>query len=225
MKYCTRCKIDKEISKFSKDRSRADGLCNWCKECICAYHKQYHIKNRDLLNAKYREYYKIYPEVRSKYYQKNKKKIIDYNKQYRKKHQERERERRKQYYYDNWDKERKTKNAYYNECTSFNPQHKLSGTIRNRIWYSLKRKKAGRPWELLVGYTLKDLMNHLEKLFKKGMTWANYGQWHVDHKIPISAFNFNVPEDIDFKRCWALENLQPLWAKDNVSKNNRIQFA
>ena len=40
--------------------------------------------------------------------------------------------------------------------------------------------------------------------------------------IPKSAFNFETAEDADFKKCWALENLQPLWAKDNLRKSNKI---
>jgi hypothetical protein len=54
------------------------------------------------------------------------------------------------------------------------------------------------------------------------MTWGNYGQWHVDHKIPISAFNYETPDDIDFKRCWALKNLRPMWAKENISKGAKL---
>lgn len=49
-----------------------------------------------------------------------------------------------------------------------------------------------------------------------------YRGWHIDHKIPKSAFNFETPEDIDFKRCWALKNLQPLWAAENIKKHDRV---
>jgi hypothetical protein len=52
-------------------------------------------------------------------------------------------------------------------------------------------------------------------------SWSRAG-WHINHVIPISAFNFSSPEDIDFKKCWALKNLRPLWAKDNFSKNARL---
>lgn len=88
------------------------------------------------------------------------------------------------------------------------------------IYGAIKDKKAGRKWETLVGYSLERLMNHLEKLFLPGMTWDNYGKggWHVDHKIPKSAFNYDAPEHIDFKRCWTLSNLQPLWEPDNLTK-------
>lgn len=101
-------------------------------------------------------------------------------------------------------------------------RNKLSSRISVSISKSLRSNKNGHHWESLVGYTLKELMNYLEKLFQQGMTWNNYGKWHIDHKIPISAFNFNSPNDIDFKRCWTLSNLQPLWATENHSKKNSL---
>ena len=83
--------------------------------------------------------------------------------------------------------------------------------------------KNNRQWDSLVGYTVDQLRKHLEKRFKFGMTWENYGKWHIDHKIPISAFNFEKPEDIDFQRCWSLKNLQPMWAKENISKHDNLE--
>jgi len=102
-----------------------------------------------------------------------------------------------------------------------------SGNINNRmscaLRHALKSEKNGQRWEHLVGYTCNDLMEHLEKLFKDGMSWQNHGEWHIDHKIPISAFNFTKPEHIDFNRCWSLENLQPMWASENISKGSNLE--
>jgi hypothetical protein len=75
---------------------------------------------------------------------------------------------------------------------------------------------------LLVGYSLDRLRRHLERKFLPGMSWANMGSWHVDHIIPVSVFNFKTAEDVDFKKCWALKNLQPLWAADNMAKKNKL---
>ena len=72
-----------------------------------------------------------------------------------------------------------------------------------------------------MGYKLQDLKNHLESKFQDGMSWKNIGVWHIDHIRPISSFNFESFEDIEFKKCWALNNLQPLWAFDNLSKGNK----
>ena len=102
---------------------------------------------------------------------------------------------------------------------------KISGSISGRIWETLKKgSKANRHWEELVGYTVDQLKAHLEKLFKPGMTWENYGTyWHIDHKTPIAVFNFQKPEDIDFRLCWSLKNLQPLQAKDNIRKGAKLE--
>jgi len=100
---------------------------------------------------------------------------------------------------------------------------RLSKNISRRIRASLKIKsKNGRGWESLVGYSIFELMRHIEKQFVNGMTWDNYGEWHIDHEIPISVFNFSKPEHPDFKKCWALKNLQPMWAIDNIRKKDKI---
>ena len=104
----------------------------------------------------------------------------------------------------------------------------LKGNLSSRmgcaIWKSLHGNKNGRHWESLVGYTAEQLKKHLEKKFIEGMTWELFlkGEIHIDHKIPIKIFNFEKSEDLDFKRCWALSNLQPLWATDNHKKHTKI---
>jgi len=101
-------------------------------------------------------------------------------------------------------------------------RYKLDVNISSAIRKCLKGQKGGREWEKLVGYTLEDLKKHLENQFDEKMNWENYGTyWHLDHKIPKSWFNYEKPEDEEFKECCALENLQPLEAKKNLIKNNK----
>jgi hypothetical protein len=103
------------------------------------------------------------------------------------------------------------------------PRGRLNSVVSNAIWKSLVGNKAGHHWEDLVGYKVDQLKKHLEKQFKPGMTWGNYGSvWHIDHKIPIAAFNFHSPADIDFKRCWTLKNLRPMWADENMAKGANV---
>jgi len=97
----------------------------------------------------------------------------------------------------------------------------LGCRMRRSVLHSLRKNKAGRHWETLVGYTVHDLKRHLESRFKNGMSWENFGKWHIDHIVAQARFNFKKPEDKEFRRCWALSNLQPLWAKDNFSKQDR----
>ena len=66
-----------------------------------------------------------------------------------------------------------------------------------------------------------ELLAHFESLFTDDMSWDNMGEWHIDHIRPKASFNQEQladPTSEDFKKCWALNNLQPLWAKDNHSK-------
>ncbi len=60
--------------------------------------------------------------------------------------------------------------------------------------------------------------------FKDGMTWDNYGEWHVDHIQPISAHSIQEIGDDEFMRCWSLTNLQPMWGEENIKKSNKILF-
>ena len=76
----------------------------------------------------------------------------------------------------------------------------------------------------ILGYTVDELKTHLESLFLPNMAWNNYGKngWEIDHITPDSLFKYNSFEDEDFKKSWALSNLQPMWASDNRRKGNRI---
>lgn len=67
-------------------------------------------------------------------------------------------------------------------------------------------------------------MCHLEVLLEHGMSFANYGQWHIDHVIPLSIFSFCDEDDPAFKAAWSLDNLAPLWASDNISKKDRLDW-
>ncbi|OAM77705.1 hypothetical protein A3840_08725 [Devosia elaeis] len=78
--------------------------------------------------------------------------------------------------------------------------------------------KGGKSWTELVGYGVSELRAHLERQFLPGMTWDNKSEWHIDHIVPQSSFNYTSTDDPDFRACWALTNLRPLWARDNVRK-------
>lgn len=105
--------------------------------------------------------------------------------------------------------------------------HKIACFIRN----TLKRKKDKGlviRTSKYITYKFKDLKVHIESHFKEGMSWDNYGLhgWHIDHIMPLSAFTFfdkdgNINEG-DIKEAMGLSNLQPLWAKENLRKANKI---
>jgi hypothetical protein len=119
-------------------------------------------------------------------------------------------------------KRREYTRNYMRKRMSENPKIRLSMAVSAGIRRSLKTGKGGKGWESLVGYSIDRLMEHLQKHFQPGMSFENYGEWHIDHKIPLAAHNFETPDDIDFKRAWALGNLQPLWAVDNIKKRDAL---
>jgi hypothetical protein len=105
------------------------------------------------------------------------------------------------------------------------PAFQLNRRMRRLIWGGLREAKGGQSWQDLAGYSIDTLRRHIEKQFLPGMTWECFlaGEIHIDHKIPRAAFNYSRPEDPDFKKCWALNNLQPLWALDNLKKSDNIE--
>ena len=102
---------------------------------------------------------------------------------------------------------------------------KLNVNISSAISRSLKGGKGGAHWEDLVGYELSDLMERLESKFTEGMTWENYGKgkykWSLDHIIAKTKFNITSAKCQEFKDCWSLDNLQPLWDARNTEKGDR----
>jgi hypothetical protein len=100
---------------------------------------------------------------------------------------------------------------------------RLNNIIRARIWHAL-RGNGGRRTEEIVGYTMRELIVHLERQFLRGMSWENYGSaWHIDHIIPLASFSFTSQDDPDLKVAWGLPNLRPLWAEDNLAKRDRVE--
>ena len=103
------------------------------------------------------------------------------------------------------------------------PYYRITANIRGAINQSLKRRKITKhsPTFDILGYTGHELVAHLESQFKEGMSWENRDEWHIDHIRPISSFDYTSTEDESFKECWALENLQPLWASENIVKGSK----
>jgi hypothetical protein len=122
-------------------------------------------------------------------------------------------------------KNREALNAYQRKWLKLKrvnePKFRIDHNLGTAMWKSLKEKKAGLKWEKLIGYTADDLMKHLEKLFNDKMNWGNYGSyWAIDHRKPVTLFKYETVDDVGFKECWSLINLQPLEKLENIRKNN-----
>lgn len=103
------------------------------------------------------------------------------------------------------------------------PKGQLDRLMGRYIRGCLGSKKRGRSWKSVVGYDANDLMRHLERQFVKGMGWHNRKAWHIDHIVPRASFKYQSAECAEFKACWALANLQPLWAEANIRKRDERQ--
>lgn len=125
----------------------------------------------------------------------------------------------KKYRLDNLGKIRKQQREYMKTKRKNNILYNLRNRFSVLIRYSLKNNKHSK-WEKILNYTLEDLKKHLEVKFENGMTWDHFlkGNIHIDHIVPMIKFNIKSEYDNEFKRCWSLTNLQPLWAKDNLRK-------
>ena len=109
------------------------------------------------------------------------------------------------------------------KCLQNHPRKRLHNNMSSRLRKACKHHKTKKDNKTfaLLGYSKDDLKIRLESQFTDGMTWDNMGKWHIDHIRPVSSFNITSTECEDFKKCWALNNLQPLWGEDNCSKNNK----
>lgn len=121
--------------------------------------------------------------------------------------------------------ESKAKRNIKAKTDRIDPVVRLKSSVRTSVSSAVRNKqKKSRTFEA-IGYTVGDLLKHLEERFTKGMNWYNYGKWHIDHIIPQDFFEFESTNDVEFKMCWRLENLQPLWSGDNIKKGNKIMYA
>ena len=130
-------------------------------------------------------------------------------------------DRRLRRYYKCYPRERVINN--YKEKRK-DPKFCIECSMRAQMAYHIKKNNVSKKAKTFhaIGYTIDELMQHLESQFSPIMTWDNYGEvWHIDHKRPVSWFNYNGTNDDEFKECWALSNLQPLLATDNIRKGNR----
>ncbi|MDA3814936.1 MAG: hypothetical protein PF549_01050 [Patescibacteria group bacterium] len=226
MKKCYKCGELKPLTEFYKDRKSKDGLSYKCKKCD--YKQTFNWRKNNPEKVK---------ENKRKWRKNNHEKVIESSRRWRENNPEKAKENYRDWYKNNPEKSRKScrewrknnmdKVRIIMRGVMRKKRATLKGTLNNRmgvmIWQSLRKNKAGHKWEALVGYTVNDLMEHLESLFTSDMSWEKLlnGEIHIDHIKPKSLFNFTSPEDKEFKECWALENLQPLEAIENIKKGNK----
>lgn len=135
-----------------------------------------------------------------------------------------------------WKNPRLTKSqAYkirYNNDPKFNAKERMRRQINKAqkrdgvadlIRGAINRGGESSRVECLLGYTISDLMRHIEAGFSSGMTWQKFNQGliHIDHIQPQCSFDLS--DHSQWRRCWSLSNLQPLWWRDNLRKGGKLE--
>ncbi len=189
-KYCNqeyKTKFEKQLYCSNKCQAKDYYSINQVKNILRA--REYRINNRE-----------SYLKTRNKYNEKNKIKRAEQCKEWRINNREKVR-------------------AYKNNKRKNDILYRISESSRERIRRFLKSKgfKKNTTSFKMIGCSPLELKEHLEKQFLKGMNWLNYGEWHIDHIIPLSRAESE--KDI-FKLC-NYQNLQPLWAEDNLKKSDK----
>jgi len=213
------CESDHPLSSYSIDKSRQDGLCCYCKECRKKKARAQYLKHGETIRQKSQEHRKenlsYYAGYNKKYYTKNSKEIKLKVKAYREKNKESVAACKIKWARENAGRmqEHRKKSEQKNPII-YKARRRMKDMLRRTLKMSASKKTSGVV--LSLGYTPEELKSHLESRFLTGMSWSNYGEWHIDHIKPIIAFIKSGCFDPLIIN--ALENLTPLWAKDNMSK-------
>lgn len=203
-KICTKCNIEKGMGEFYKNRDMPSGYRNQCKVCVKEYSQKPEVKERvRKWSKKYNQKLGV-KEQRRKYSQKYKQKLGV---------KERVRENRQK---PEIKKQRRKRSKQRRVDPKFRILEGLDTILsRNRKYTKIKNPLTAKE---LLGCNPEYLWKYLEGRFYSGITWDNYGKWHIDHIRPISSFD-SLETDIEQqKRCFHHSNLQPLWAADNIAK-------
>lgn len=175
--------------------------------------KVYREKNKE----KIRERQKI---AHKKHYEANKEKIQAAHKVYNELNKDKIKKRTQEYYKKNRRKILDRNESYHQNKLKSNTQYRLAYILRCRLRTALNKKyKAGHAVKDL-GCSITELKIYLESKFQAGMSWENHSQtgWHIDHIKPLS--HFDLSDRDQFLQACHYTNLQPLWAKDNLTKSD-----
>ena len=221
--YCKTCQKEYYKANADKLKERSKKYYKDNADKI----KEYRKANADKIKESEKKYYKAnsdkIKERKKKYYKANADKIKERKKKYDKANADKIKERKKKYNKANADKIKEWRKEYQKNREKNDPIFKLTNRLRSNIRDTFKRAcngayvKKSKTVDIL-GCDMDFFMRYISSKFQKGMTFENYGEWHLDHIIPISEAN--TKEDII--RLNHYTNFQPLWAEDNLTKSDKI---
>ena len=223
LKKCITCHINKLLDEFHKNSSNKDGYQGACKKCV----KSYAVLNKEQLSS-----------YRKDYRDKNQEKATIYNKLYRVQNKQKISEQRKGYRETNKEIISKKKIEYERAKIKSDPVFKLRKKISLFVRIALNGNKSNYSILQYLPYTMNDLKDHIQSQFEPWMTWQNWGKydpklwddndsstwaWQLDHIIPQIHLPYDSMEDDNFKKCWSLDNLRPLSAKENIILGSKVR--
>lgn len=222
LRTCTKCGREKPLDEFAKNAKCLLGRLHQCNACRSHAARDRYKYDPDKAKASYVSNAARAKERAAKRRLEKPKEVAAANRRHREENRELYREYGRKYIAANPEKVKESRRLARAKFRS-KPKNKLADAISTGVRDAIKGRKVKRTFEML-GYSPEELMAHLEKHFLPVMTWENYGRngWHVDHVIPLSAFNFETHEHVDFARAWALSNLRPLWEPDNIRKHAKL---
>ena len=227
-KQCFKCKILKPLNQFIKDKRNTDGRQGVCRKCVGERQKEL----KKLYSKRYKRYAKTTRDncrehrlqYNREYHLKNRERRLAYGKERRNKTKESRAVYNKQYRLEHKEETRQYQRIYSKKRRKNNPQFRFGQSLRGRIRKALRGINKAAKTEELLGCTILELRKHLESQFKERMTWDTYGhgigKWNVDHIIP--CFSFDLTEELQQKKCFNYNNLQPMWYLENIRKGAKI---
>jgi hypothetical protein len=219
-KVCSKCGEIKPITEFTKNKNSKDGLKCMCKSCAVILGRKYrkdHADKKKETCSNYRKNNKEkIKEQSKKYYKRTKEERKKYNQKWHQENKAKHRAKIKEWI----DKHREELNARDRERRKADNLYRLRNNLRNvirRIFLNGKFLK-NKSTEEILGCTYEFFKEYIEAKFTNGMTWDNYGKWHIDHIIPLSS----AKTEEEMYMLSRYTNMQPLWAKDNLSKGHKV---
>lgn len=218
MKKCNRCNLEKQLDLFRIHKKSTGGVYGICKNCELIIDRERRLKNPEKFRKSIDKYRLNNPEkvkesIR-KYTDKNRNQINEKALVRSRSDKGKEQQRK-------WQKKnREHLRKWYKNKREIDPVARACHNVRNRMINFLKVKS--NRFNKTLGCTKEEFRIYIESKFQSGMNWDNYGfyGWHIDHIYPISRAYEEGPEA--FSRACHYTNLQPLWAKDNLSKSDKI---
>lgn len=217
MKSCARsnCKQlnPQPIEQFGNDKTRSDGKFPHCKSCVKEYrelHKEKRNQQKRIWAEKNREYTREYSK---QYYKDHQSQYQDYR------NNDKRKEYLRNYQIEHKEQLNKQRSEYRQNRIKIDINYKLSLALRKRFYMALKNNLKGGSAVKDLGCSIPEFKNYIESKFQLGMTWDNWGEWHLDHIKPLSHFNLNDPNEV--KIVCHYTNFQPLWAQDNLKKSDK----